>query len=127
MLGLNGKETMQKTKKIFCAVIITVLVVCIFISLSPVRWEVYVCGGSYTSDIYDKYIGDLVPLYADNHKEYTAVAAETLSNYKITWKGRKLYLDVELEVVGKDGSKGTVISEFTGTRFWIKHYSWKEQ
>lgn len=118
---------MQKIKRLFCAAIIIVLIVCTFISFIPVSWEAYVCGGSYPSEIYNKYIGELVPLYADNHKEYTAVAAETLSNYKITWKGRKLYLEIEMEVVGKDGDKGTIISEFTGTRFWIKNYSWKEQ
>ncbi len=81
-------------------------------------------AGTY---IFNKYIDELVSFYADNHKEYNIVSAEILSDYNITWKGRNLYLEIELDVVKNYGNQDTVIGEFAGKRIWIEKYSWKER
>lgn len=107
--------------------IIIVLILCIFIYSLPIGLEAKVYGDNYKTYIYNKYVGEVVSLYADNHKEYRGVSAETLSNYKISYKGRNLYLNVELDVTKDDKNIETITGEFIGKRFWIGKFSWKER
>lgn len=118
---------MKKYKKVLYIIVLILLMACAIIHFLSVSWEAGVYGGGYKSYIYNKYIGKVVPLYADNHKEYVSVSANTLSDYNITWKGRNLYLEIKLDVVGSDGKRDMVIAEFIGKRFWIEKFSWKER
>lgn len=118
---------LKKLIRIIRAVIIIVIILCIFIHFLPVSWEAKAYGDNYKTYIYNKYVGEVVSLYADNHKEYRGVSAETLSEYKIFYNGRNLYLDVEFSVTQDDKDIKTTTAEFVGKRFWIGAFSWKER
>ena len=116
---------MKKYKKIIRAIAIILLIGLVFIHFLPASWEAKT-NSNYKADIYDKYIGEVVSLYADNHEELTGVTANSESNYEMSWKGRNIYLKVELETIDKDNNKNKVIANFKGKRYWTGQYSWKE-
>ncbi|BCJ97748.1 hypothetical protein [Anaerocolumna chitinilytica] len=118
---------MRKFKRMIQVILISVLILCILIHFLPVRLEAIAYGNNYKTYIYYKYVGEVVSLYADNHKEYRGVSAQTLSNYKISYKGRRMYLDLELKVTKDDKNLDTITGEFVGKRIWIGVFSWKER
>ncbi|MFT4144172.1 MAG: hypothetical protein QM644_06920 [Mobilitalea sp.] len=116
---------MKKYKKLIRVVAVILLICLVFIYLIPVSWEART-NSNYKTDLYNKYIGEVVSLYADNHEEYTGVTASSESNYDMSWKGRNLYLKVELEAIDKDNNKTSVMANFKGKRYWTEQYTWKE-
>ena len=116
---------MKKYKQTIRIVAIILLIGLVFIHFIPVSWEAKT-NSNYKADMYDKYIGVVVSLYADNHGEFTGVTASSESKYEMSWKGRNIYLKVELETIDKGNNKNKVIANFIGKHYWTEQYSWKE-
>ncbi len=124
-LRKSMEADMKRYKKTIRIVAVILLLGLLFIHFIPVSWEAKT-KTDYKSELYDKYIGEVVSLYADNHKEFTGVTASSESKYEMFWKGRNLYLKVELDVIDKDNNKNIIIANFKGKRYWTEQYSWKE-
>jgi hypothetical protein len=116
---------MKKYKKIIRAFAVILLIGLVSIHFIPVSWEAKT-NSNYKAGMYDKYIGDVVSLYADNHEEFTGVTASSESKYEMSWKGRNLYLKVELDVIDKNSNKNKIVASFIGKRYWTEQYTWKE-
>lgn len=108
--------------KLLSGAVLIFLIGCAFIHFAPASWDSGACSGGYKTYIYHKYIDELASFYAENHQEYTSIKAG--SDYEVNWKGRKLFITAELDVVDKNGKQDTIDAEFTGKRYWTEKFTW---
>lgn len=116
---------MKKFSKYILGIIsILAFIIMLFLHISPVSFDAYICSGGYSRWIADKSSKELVDIFLRNQglKEDANVnlisKPEELAN-TVEWEGRDIYASLKIDIDGKIYNV-----DYSGKRYWIEKYDW---
>lgn len=107
--------------------ILTFLGTILFIANRPVSFDAGVCGGGFSTAVFDRYAASLI---SDNIKRISggndiSAISPVRGSHNVSWEGKAIYMSFDADITFSDGQTAKIPLRFMGERKWIEAYDWR--